>query len=175
MSSPRCTGHNGPGRTRTCNPRLRGPMPYPLGHGATCERNWRSALALECFAKSHMRRAPACPKACPRQTDALVPFLAHCQPKGVGFEPSGGAYAGELAMAEPSALGKQLASKRGEKKLGRNHDSERRPCRRRSPRSNQTARRANAPVKTLWPSGLRRQTQVLVEQSAWVQTPQVSI
>ena len=23
-----------PGRTRTCNPRLRGPMPYPLGHGA---------------------------------------------------------------------------------------------------------------------------------------------
>ena len=26
--------HNDPGRTRTCNPRLRGPMPYPLGHGA---------------------------------------------------------------------------------------------------------------------------------------------
>ena len=26
-------GHD-PGRTRTCNPRLRGPMPYPLGHGA---------------------------------------------------------------------------------------------------------------------------------------------
>ena len=24
-----------PGRTRTCNPRLRGPMPYPLGRGAT--------------------------------------------------------------------------------------------------------------------------------------------
>ena len=24
-----------PGRTRTFNPRLRGPMPYPLGHGAT--------------------------------------------------------------------------------------------------------------------------------------------
>ena len=23
-----------PGRTRTCNPRLRSPMPYPLGHGA---------------------------------------------------------------------------------------------------------------------------------------------
>ena len=23
-----------PGRTRTCNPRLRRPMPYPLGHGA---------------------------------------------------------------------------------------------------------------------------------------------
>ena len=27
---------NDPGRTRTCNPRLRGPMPYPLGHGARC-------------------------------------------------------------------------------------------------------------------------------------------
>ena len=26
-----------PGRTRTYNPRLRGPMPYPLGHGATCK------------------------------------------------------------------------------------------------------------------------------------------
>ena len=30
-------------------------------------------------------------------------------------------------------------------------------------------------VKTLWPSGLRRQTQVLVERSAWVRTPQVSL
>ena len=27
---------NDPGRTRTCNPRLRRPMPYPLGHGAIC-------------------------------------------------------------------------------------------------------------------------------------------
>lgn len=26
-----------PGRTRTCNPRLRRPMPYPLGHGAKCQ------------------------------------------------------------------------------------------------------------------------------------------
>jgi hypothetical protein len=26
---------NDPGRTRACNPRLRGPMPYPLGHGAS--------------------------------------------------------------------------------------------------------------------------------------------
>ena len=25
---------NEPGRTRTCNPRLRRPMPYPLGHGS---------------------------------------------------------------------------------------------------------------------------------------------
>ena len=25
---------NDPGRARTCNPRLRGPMPCPLGHGA---------------------------------------------------------------------------------------------------------------------------------------------
>jgi hypothetical protein len=28
------TDDNDPGRTRTCNPRLRRPMPYPLGHGA---------------------------------------------------------------------------------------------------------------------------------------------
>ena len=27
---------NDPGRTRTCNPRLRRPMPYPLGHRAFC-------------------------------------------------------------------------------------------------------------------------------------------
>ena len=32
----------------------------------------------------------------------------------------------------------------------------------------------NPIAKTLWPSGLRRQTQVLVERSAWVRTPQVS-
>ena len=25
-----------PGRPRTCNPRLRRPMPYPLGHGPNC-------------------------------------------------------------------------------------------------------------------------------------------
>ena len=29
-------------------------------------------------------------------------------------------------------------------------------------------------IKTVWPSGLRRQTQVLVERSAWVRTPQLS-
>ena len=29
-----------PGRTRTCNPRLRRPMPYPLGHGAF----WRLSI-----------------------------------------------------------------------------------------------------------------------------------
>ena len=28
---------------------------------------------------------------------------------------------------------------------------------------------------TVWPSGLRRQTQVLVEKSAWVRTPQLSV
>ena len=31
------SGVNDPGRTRTCNPRLRRPMPYPLGHGASCQ------------------------------------------------------------------------------------------------------------------------------------------
>ena len=30
-----------PGRTRTCNPRLRRPMPYPLGHGA-CDARART-------------------------------------------------------------------------------------------------------------------------------------
>ena len=29
-------------------------------------------------------------------------------------------------------------------------------------------------VPSVWPSGLRRQTQVLVERSAWVQTPQLT-
>ena len=31
-----------PGRTRTYNPRLRGPMPYPLGHGAL-HLSWTNA------------------------------------------------------------------------------------------------------------------------------------
>ena len=33
--SMRIVIQNDPGRTRTCNPRLRRPMPYPLGHGAS--------------------------------------------------------------------------------------------------------------------------------------------
>ena len=48
---------NEPGRTRTCNPRLRGPMPYPLGHGSTCQfvqrtsctRNWAGSGARSAF------------------------------------------------------------------------------------------------------------------------------
>ena len=39
---------NDPGRTRTCNPRLRRPMPYPLGHGANCSASRR--LQRECAA-----------------------------------------------------------------------------------------------------------------------------
>ncbi len=35
---PPRSGNNDPGRTRTCNPRLRRPMPYPLGHGALIPR-----------------------------------------------------------------------------------------------------------------------------------------
>ena len=38
-SCPCSWEHNHPGRTRTCNPRLRRPMPYPLGHGARCRTN----------------------------------------------------------------------------------------------------------------------------------------
>ena len=37
---------NDPGRTRTCNPRLRGPMPYPLGNGARCFYMGRRSLRL---------------------------------------------------------------------------------------------------------------------------------
>ena len=42
-----------PGRTRTYNPRLRGPMPYPLGHGAT------RASRLQRHSP-HCRRPPDC-------------------------------------------------------------------------------------------------------------------
>ena len=46
---------NDPGRTRTCNPRLRRPMPYPLGHGASCVQ----ARFLFCNAnQTMMTRAP---------------------------------------------------------------------------------------------------------------------
>ena len=42
--------------------------------------------------------------------------------------------------------------------------------------SSTTDRLAAAPrTMTVWPSGLRRQTQVLVEKSAWVRTPQLSL
>ena len=48
---------NDPGRTRTCNPRLHRPMPYPLGHGAivvigllwkSCHtpQNWRRRMGV---------------------------------------------------------------------------------------------------------------------------------
>ena len=34
LQSPLLAHPNDPGRTQTCNLRLRRPMPYPLGHGA---------------------------------------------------------------------------------------------------------------------------------------------
>ena len=34
MTPGRSANLSDPGRTRTYNPRLRRPMPYPLGHGA---------------------------------------------------------------------------------------------------------------------------------------------
>ena len=37
-----CLGKNDPGRTRTCNPRLRRPMLFPLGHGA----RWQSCTEV---------------------------------------------------------------------------------------------------------------------------------
>ena len=43
-----------PGRTRTCNPRLRRPMPYPLGHGAcsACSLNHiLNTYALSCLSR----------------------------------------------------------------------------------------------------------------------------
>ena len=43
------------------------------------------------------------------------------------------------------------------------------------PHAAESSRRGrNTRNTTVWPSGLRRQTQVLVEQSAWVRTPQLS-
>ena len=42
---------NDPGRTRTCNPRLRGPMPYPLGHGATVDTHTGTHTHLQTTAK----------------------------------------------------------------------------------------------------------------------------
>ena len=39
---------NDPGRTRTCNPRLRRPMPYPLGHGARCQMSAQCTSYLIC-------------------------------------------------------------------------------------------------------------------------------
>ena len=37
-----------------------------------------------------------------------------------------------------------------------------------------TAKKENAP-QSVWPSGLRRQTQVLVVQTAWVRTPPLTL
>ena len=53
-SSAPCSSTNDPGRTRTCNPRLRRPMPYPLGHGATFAkaRLELSYQALQCPSQS---------------------------------------------------------------------------------------------------------------------------
>ena len=45
---------NDPGRTRTCNPRLRRPMPYPLGHGANAQDGSTS------FQRSVCMRAATC-------------------------------------------------------------------------------------------------------------------
>ena len=42
-------------KSRTCNPRLRGPMPHPLGHGCGCNRRTRRALWLAQI-KNHTQR-----------------------------------------------------------------------------------------------------------------------
>ena len=49
---------NDPGRTRTCNPRLRRPMPYPLGHGATCQISYWVPVKLSLL-RPFARLAPA--------------------------------------------------------------------------------------------------------------------
>ena len=53
---------NDPGRTRTCNPRLRRPMPYPLGHGA-CAINDR---------KEHGLRFGQCARASPKASSLAM-------------------------------------------------------------------------------------------------------
>ena len=47
-------GGNDPGRIRTCNPRLRRPMPYPLGHGA-----YSDAVTMDFFSprELHFQRS----------------------------------------------------------------------------------------------------------------------
>ena len=49
-----------PGRTRTCNPQLRRPMPYPLGHGANDRRDLNSPTLTD------SQQACACVPACLR-------------------------------------------------------------------------------------------------------------
>ena len=46
-SGDRQVRHPDPGRTRTCNPRLRRPMPYPSGHGAMFFRE--TLFGLNCI------------------------------------------------------------------------------------------------------------------------------
>ena len=66
-----------PGRTRTCNPRLRRPMPYPLGHGASCHTQQNHKTILACIHECNDSETHCVP--------ALTP---------VGFEPT------QLALVE---------------------------------------------------------------------------
>ena len=58
-----------PGRTRTCNPRLRRPMPYPLGHGANDRRDLNSPTLTD--SQQACACVPACLRARARVTTSL--------------------------------------------------------------------------------------------------------
>ena len=63
----RLLNENDPGRTRTCNPRLRRPMPHPLGHGA-CDMPLGQTAIILCFTnlKPVHRRVVLHRATCPR-------------------------------------------------------------------------------------------------------------
>ena len=68
-----------PGRTRTCNPRLRRPMPYPLGHGANDGRDLNSPTLTD--SQQACACVPACLRARARARDNLSePTRGHRHP-----------------------------------------------------------------------------------------------
>ena len=72
-----------PGRTRACNPRLCRPMPYPLGHGASCfAAAGRARMARDSAAKlgNGSMTVRTCVRACMRacaHARALARLHAH--------------------------------------------------------------------------------------------------
>jgi hypothetical protein len=66
-----------PGRTRTCNPRLRGLMPYPLGHGAFYTFLEIEYPAVRCLLLFVFRYPPRSPRA----FGSFAPFSHSPEPR----------------------------------------------------------------------------------------------
>ena len=66
---------NDPGTTQTCHPRLRGPMPYPLGHGASCAIAGTLSRTTHCVSK-HCRSPGSNRGPSDLQSDALPAELS---------------------------------------------------------------------------------------------------